>query len=69
MPEVPIDAVDAGGDDDDADRKVVEHERAELQEFIKGLSSDDIKSGGWFTKLIAQALSSYTEKVTWQYFQ
>lgn len=71
MPEAPIDAVDpvdAGGDDD-ADRKVVEHERAELREFIKGLSPDDIKSGGWFTKLSAQALSSYTEKVTWQYFQ
>jgi tellurite resistance protein len=69
VPEAPIDAVDAGDDDEDADRKVVEHERAELREFIKGLSSDDIKSGGWFTKLIAQALSSYTEKVTWQYFQ
>jgi len=69
MPEAPIDAVDAGGDDDDADRKVVEHERAKLREFIKGLSPDEIKSGGWFTKLSAQALSSYTEKVTWQYFQ
>lgn len=72
MPEAPIDAVDtvdAGGDDDDADRKVVEHERAKLREFVKGLSPDDIKSGGWFTKLSAQALSSYTDKVTWQYFQ
>jgi hypothetical protein len=68
MPEAPIDAVDAGGDDD-ADRKVVEHERAELQKFVKGLSPDDIKSGGWFTKLLAHALSSYTDKVTWQYFQ
>ncbi|HYO17912.1 MAG TPA: hypothetical protein VES02_04500 [Dermatophilaceae bacterium] len=64
-----IDAVDAGGDDDDADRKVVEHERAELRKFVRGLSPDDIKSGGWFTKLSAQALSSYTDKVTWQYFQ
>ena len=72
MPEAlidAVDAVDAGGDDDDADRKVVEHQRAELREFIKGLSPDDIKSGGWFTKLSAQALSSYTDKVTWQYFQ
>lgn len=25
--------------------------------------------GGWFTKLVAQALSSYTNKVDWQYFQ
>lgn len=68
MTEAPIDAVDADGDDD-ADRKVVEHERAELWEFIKGLSPHDIKSGGWFTKLSAQALSSYTNKVDWQYFQ
>lgn len=67
MTEAPIDAIDGG--DDDADRKVVEHERAKLREFIKGLSPDDIKSGGWFTKLIAQALSSYTDKVDWQYFQ
>jgi hypothetical protein len=64
MTEAPI---DAGGDD--ADREVVEHERAEIREFIKGLSPDDIKSGGWFTKLSAQALSSYTDKVDWQYFQ
>jgi len=69
VPEASTDAIDAGGDDEDAARKVVDHERAELREFIKGLSSDDIKSGGWFTKLIAQGLSSYTEKVTWQYFQ
>ncbi|MFJ6851498.1 TerD family protein [Streptomyces sp. NPDC091271] len=61
--------VDAEGDDEAADRKAVEHERAELREFIKGLSPDDIKSGGWFTKLSAQALSSYTAKVDWQYFQ
>jgi hypothetical protein len=65
--EAPIDPVDAG--DDDADREVVEHQRAELREFIKGLSPDDVKSGDWFTKLVAQALSSYTNKVDWQYFQ
>ncbi|ALV40626.1 hypothetical protein AU252_05120 [Pseudarthrobacter sulfonivorans] len=72
MPEAPIDAVhvDAAVDDaNDTDREVVEDERAELREFVTGLSPDDIKSGGWFTKLIAQALSSYTDKVTWQYFQ
>ncbi|MFJ8753196.1 TerD family protein [Streptomyces sp. NPDC102441] len=61
-------ATDAGGDDD-ADRERVEHERSELRDFVKGLSPDDIKSGGWFTKLSAQALSSYTDKVDWQYFQ
>ncbi|MFI6119341.1 TerD family protein [Streptomyces sp. NPDC051064] len=67
--ETPTDAADAPGDDSDADREAVEHERAELREFIKGLSPDDIKSGGWFTKLSAQALSSYTAKVDRQYFQ
>ncbi|MET9617392.1 hypothetical protein [Kitasatospora indigofera] len=68
MTEVPIDTVDAGSDDD-ADREAVEHEQSEIREFIKGLSADDIKSGNWFTKLSAQALSSYTDKVDWQYFQ
>jgi hypothetical protein len=68
MIDAPVDAVDADGDDD-ADREAVEHERAELREFIKDLSADDIKSGGWFTKLINQAVRSYTEKVDWQYFQ
>ncbi|MGA4685029.1 hypothetical protein [Micromonospora sp. AB353] len=63
MTEAAIDAVD------DGDRKLVEHERAELRDFIKGLSPDDIKSGGWFTKLVAQGLRSYTDKVDWQYFQ
>lgn len=67
MPEAPIDAVDA--DATDADRKVFEDERAELRKFIEGLSLGDIKGGGWFTKLLSHALSSYTDKVTWQYFQ
>ena len=48
MIEAPIDAVDADGGD--ADREAVEHERAELREFIKELSPHDIKSGDWFTK-------------------
>jgi tellurite resistance protein len=60
------DPYDAG---DDADRQVVESERAELQHFIEALSPEDIKSGGWFTRLLATGLSSYTEKVSWQYFQ
>ncbi|MFE9723713.1 TerD family protein [Streptomyces sp. NPDC005794] len=66
--EAPLGTADAEGDDE-ADRKAVERERAELRAFIKGLSPDDIKSGGWFTKLSAQALSAYTDKVDWQYFQ
>lgn len=68
MTETLIDAVDASGDDD-ADREAVQRERAEMREFIKGLSADDIKSGNWFTKLSAQAMSSYTDKADWQYFQ
>ncbi|WP_328788020.1 hypothetical protein [Streptomyces sp. NBC_00273] len=67
MTETLMDAVDADGGD--ADREAVEHERAEMREFIKGLSADDIKSGSWFTKLLAQALSSYTDRANWQYFQ
>ncbi|MEU5341081.1 MULTISPECIES: hypothetical protein [unclassified Streptomyces] len=67
MTEVLPGSVDAG--DDDTDREAVEQERARLREFVQGLSADDIKSGGWFTKLCAQALRSYTEKATWEYFQ
>lgn len=67
MTEVLPGSVDAG--DDDADREAVEQEHAKLREFVKELSADDIKSGGWFTKLCAQALRSYTEKATWEYFQ
>lgn len=59
----------ANAGDDDAHREAVEQERAKLREFVKGLSADDIKSGGWFTKLCAQGLRSYTEKATWEYFQ
>ncbi|MFE3591545.1 hypothetical protein ACFXOY_29025 [Streptomyces niveus] len=67
MTETPSDAV--GTDNDDTDRKVVEQEQAEIREFVKGLSADDIKSGNWFTKLSAHALNSYTNKVDWQYFE
>lgn len=62
MTEVPLDSVDDG-------REAVEQERAKLREFVAGLSANDIKSGGWFTKLCAQALRSYSEKATWEYFQ
>ncbi|MFG2599851.1 hypothetical protein [Streptomyces sp. NPDC048462] len=67
MTEATTDAADVDGGD--VDREAVERERDELREFIKGLSPHDIKSGGWFTKLSAQALNSYTSKVNWQYFQ
>lgn len=70
MPDAQILNVDSATDEnEDVDRHVVESERAKLRDFIKGLSPDDIKSGGWFTKLAATSLNSYTAKVHWQYFQ
>lgn len=70
MPDAQILDVDSATDEtEDVDRNVVESERAKLRDFIKGLSPDDIKSGGWFTKLAATSLHSYTTKVDWQYFQ
>lgn len=56
-------------EDDANDRGHVELERSEVREFVEGLSGDDIKSGGWFTKLLAQSLRTYTETVDWRYFQ
>lgn len=56
-------------DADQENRTFVEHDREELREFVKGLSADDLRSGGWFTKLLAQSLHTYTEKVDWRYFQ
>lgn len=68
MSKASIDDIDIDDVSDD-DRKILEVERAKLRDFVKGLSPDDIKSGEWFAKLIGQALSSYTDKVDWQYFQ
>lgn len=68
MSKASIDDIDIDDASDD-DRKILEDERAKLRDFVKGLSPDDIKSGEWFAKLIGQALSSYTDKVDWQYFQ
>lgn len=69
MPEVHVDPVNMDDDGDSVDKEVVERERAKVRKFVAGLTPDEIKSGGWFTKLSAQALSSYTEKVDWKYFQ
>ncbi|MFF9238716.1 hypothetical protein ACF1AL_07805 [Streptomyces sp. NPDC014801] len=71
MTDAPTHAADTETDeaDDAADRKVVEQEQAEIKDFVKGLSADDIKSGNWFNKLAAHAMNSYTQKVDWQYFQ
>ena len=66
MTDLPIEVGDV---DDEAAKEAVERERAELREFIKGLNPGDVKSGDWFSKLVAHALNSYTKKVNWQYFQ
>jgi tellurite resistance protein len=58
-----------GDADEEAAVEAVQAERDNLREFIKELSADDIKTGGWFTKLIARALATYTDKATWEYFQ
>jgi hypothetical protein len=65
---------DAAFDDDDepgedADRQHVERERGKIRDFVAALSADDIKSGGWFSKLLTHALSTYTQKVDYAYFQ
>lgn len=56
-------------DDDEAARAVVEQERAEIREFVKELTMDEIKSGNWFTKLLSHSMNSYTTMVDWAYFQ
>ncbi|TDW18970.1 hypothetical protein [Kribbella kalugense] len=66
MTETPI---GVGDSDDDAARAAVERDRDELREFVKELNVDDVKSGDWFSRLVAHALSSYSNKVDWQYFQ
>jgi hypothetical protein len=68
MPDVPVDALGAVGDDDAVDQELVERERAELREFVAELSGDDNQVGPW-VQLSAQALSSYTDKVDWHCFQ
>ncbi len=61
--------VEPADDAEAVDRGHVERERAEIREFVQGLSGDDIKSGNWFETLLTHALSTYTNKVDWQYFQ
>lgn len=36
---------------------------------MQDLSGEDIKSGGWFAKLLTYSLRSYSQKVDWQYFK
>src|SRR3954452_10259017 len=53
----------------DADVSAVRRERDELRSFVDELSADDISSGRWFTKLLAQSLRTYADEVDWRYFQ
>ena len=54
---------------DEEAEEVVRQEQDKLRGFVKGLTGGDIKSGSWFTKLVGQALNTYTTKVNWEFFQ
>lgn len=74
VPDHDVSRDDALGDTvddvvDGTDREVVEKEEARLRDFVKGLTGDDVKSGNWFSKLVAHALGVYTTKVNWEYFE
>lgn len=47
----------------------VKAEQARLREFVKTLSFEEIKNGGWFAKLLTFSLGTYTKKVDAAYFQ
>lgn len=65
VPEGPHDAEVTEG----LDPAALDEERERLRDFVKSLTRDDIRSGSWFTKLLGSALSTYTEKATWEFFQ
>jgi len=67
---VPVPVPDVGVEDlTEAEKREFEQERSDLRDFVKSLSPDDLKSGNWFSKLIARGLVTYTQRATWQYFQ
>lgn len=53
----------------DGEREEVQRDREELRTFIKSLDPKDITSGNWFTKLLAHALDTYTDKVDADWFK
>jgi uncharacterized membrane protein YebE (DUF533 family) len=57
---------------DEQERSVVEKELSAIRAEISGKSfqdlSNDVKSGGWFPKLLASALRTYTKKATPEFF-
>ena len=40
-----------------------------MKEFASGLTSEDLKSGDWFTKLLAHALHQHRDRVDSEYFE
>jgi tellurite resistance protein len=67
MPKNPI--ADEPAEEDEAARADVEEETDKLRHFVSSLTADDVKSGNWFEKLLAQSLKTYTDKVDAEYFQ
>lgn len=67
MPNNPT--VDEPAEDDEAARADLAEETGKLREFLSSLTADDLKSGNWFEKLLAQSLKTYTEKVDAEYFR
>ena len=53
----------------DAEGGSVRHQYQEMKEFASGLTSEDLKSGDWFTKLLAHALHQYRDRVDSEYFE
>ena len=51
------------------DEASVRQHVSEMKELAAGLSVEDLRSGGWFTKLLRHALHQYGEKVDWEYFE
>ena len=47
----------------------VVRDRDQLNDFVKTLTTAEIKNGEWFAKLLTMAVAKYTKKVNWQYFQ
>lgn len=66
MRDEPIDSVPVVDLEDltDEEKQEFEKERSELRDFVAGLSPDDLKSGNWFEKLIAQGLVTTPGKPT-----
>ncbi len=52
----------------DDEHEEVRRDREELRTFVRSLDAKDVASGNWFTKLLAHALDSYTNKVDADWF-